>query len=256
MKNVLLLDLAGNDREGQVALTSLSKVGVDVSNVITEDKATNVMNIIIPNSVLKDNSVLHSWYSPITMDYTMNFSNNLPKVFPDCLQGNQVFLILDKFLPINLDFLISIKNRKVCLDIGHIRYFEHFTRQYLLKFFEFADYLQINDNSKDLLFDRLCIKNEVELFELLDLELLVITEGKKGASFLFRENGHIQFIHKAPTTVVEAIDTTGAGDAFFSAMLKEYAYSDVIDTPFVNRAFDIASSASRDILLQTGGRKA
>lgn len=117
MRNALLLGLAGNDHEGQVALDSLRKAGVDVSNVITEDKATNIMNIIIPNSVLEDNSVLHSWYSPITMDYTMNFSNNLPKVFPDYLQENQVFLILDKFLPINLDFLISIKNRKVCLDV-------------------------------------------------------------------------------------------------------------------------------------------
>lgn len=139
---------------------------------------------------------------------------------------------------------------------GHIRFFEHFTRQYLLKFFKFADYMQINNNSMALLFERLCVNDEAELFELLDLELLVITEGKKGASFLFRENGRIQFIHKTPTTVVEAVDTTGAGDAFFSAMLKEYAYSDVIDTPFVECAFDVASSASRDILLQTGGRKA
>lgn len=138
---------------------------------------------------------------------------------------------------------------------GHIRYFEHFTKQYLLKFFKFANYVQINDTSKALLFERLCVNDETELFELLDLELLVITEGKKGASFSFRENGHIQHIHKAPATIVEAVDTTGAGDAFFSAMLKEYAYSDVIDAPFVNRAFDISSSASRDVLLQTGGRK-
>lgn len=117
MKSVLLSELVGDDKEGRVALSSLKKVGVDISNVITEDKATNIMNIIIPNSSLEDNSVLHSWYSPITMDYTMNFSNNLPKVFPNCLQKSQVFLILDKFLPINLEFLLSIKNRKVCLDI-------------------------------------------------------------------------------------------------------------------------------------------
>lgn len=113
----MLLGLVGNDHEGQVALDSLRKVGVDTSNVIIENKATNIMNIVIPNSSLEDNSVLHSWYSPITMDYTMYFSNNLPKALPDCLQENQVFLILDKFLPINLEFLKSIKNRKVCIDV-------------------------------------------------------------------------------------------------------------------------------------------
>lgn len=138
---------------------------------------------------------------------------------------------------------------------GHVRFFEHFTKQYLLEFFKLADYVQINETTKPLLFERLCVKNESELFEVLGLELLVITEGKKGAWFLFRENGAIQFIHKAPTTIVEAVDTTGAGDAFFSQMLKEYAYSDAIDTPFIEHAFEVSSHASREILMQTGGRK-
>ena len=111
------MGLAGNDREGEIALASLRQAGVDVSFVLTEDKKTNVMNIIVPNSKLSDNSVLHSWYSPIDLSYTMYFSDNLPKALPDCLQDKQVFLILDKFLPVNLQFLKSIKNRNVCLDV-------------------------------------------------------------------------------------------------------------------------------------------
>ncbi len=113
----MLLVLVGNDEEGKIAVSSLKNANVDVSNIFIENKNTNVMNIIIPDSKLGDNTVLHSWYSPIDISYTMNFSNNLPKIFPSELQENEVYLILDKFLPINLTFLKSIKNKKVCLDV-------------------------------------------------------------------------------------------------------------------------------------------
>ena len=62
---------------------------------------------------------------------------------------------------------------------GHIRFFEHFTKQYLLEFFSFADYIELNDSAKELLFDRLGVKDEVQFFELFDLELLVVTKGKR-----------------------------------------------------------------------------
>jgi len=113
----MLLVLLGNDEEGKIAINSLKCAGVDVSNIFVENKKTNIMNIVIPNSKLGDNSVLHSWYSPKTMDYTMNFSNNLPKFLPDYLQNCEAYLILDKFFPINLEFLKSIIHKKVCLDV-------------------------------------------------------------------------------------------------------------------------------------------
>lgn len=251
----MLLEPHGNDDEGKIAINSLKAVGVDVSNIFTENKKTNIMNIIIPNSKLGDNSVLHSWYSPIDMSYTMNFSNNLPKTLLDNLQSSQVYLILDKFLPINLEFLKSIKYKKVCLDVGHIRFFEHFTKQYITNFFKFADYIELNDNVLSLLLERLNLKEEKELFELFDLELLVITKGKKGAEFIYREGKNIQTIQKIPEQIVSSVDTSGAGDAFFSAILKEYAYTKTIDKDFVDRAFSIANKASRDVLMQFGSRK-
>ena len=247
---------AGNDEEGKVAISSLKRANVDTSYIEIEEKSTNIMNIIIPNSNLNDNTVIHSWYSPITNKFTMNFSENLPKKLPDSLQNNEVYLILDKFLPVNLEFLESIQNRKVCLDIGHIRFFEHFTRQYLLNFFKNADYVQLNDSVTDLLFERLDVKDEAELFELLDLKLLVLTKGKKGAIFFFRDNNYnIVSILKKPEIVVNATDTSGAGDAFFSMVVKEFAYADKIDEFFVDNTFSLANAASRDVLANLGSRK-
>lgn len=247
---------AGNDEEGKVAISSLKRANVDTSYIEIEEKSTNIMNIIIPNSNLNDNTVIHSWYSPITNKFTMNFSENLPKKLPDSLQNNEVYLILDKFLPVNLEFLESIQNRKVCLDIGHIRFFEHFTRQYLLNFFKNADYVQLNDSVTDLLFERLDVKDEAELFELLDLKLLVLTKGKKGAIFFFRDNNYnIVSILKKPEIVVNATDTSGAGDAFFSMVVREFAYADKIDEFFVDNTFSLANAASRDVLANLGSRK-
>ena len=77
------LALYGNDKEGQIALNSLKKSGTNIEHIIFEEKPTNIMNIVIPNSKLEDNSVLHSWYNPITLEYTMNFSNNLPVTVPE-----------------------------------------------------------------------------------------------------------------------------------------------------------------------------
>lgn len=245
----------GNDKEGEIALSSLKNSGVDTSNIIIENKNTNIMNIIIPNKDLEDNSIVHSWYNPITMEYTMNFSSNLPTSLPKELENKQVYIILDKFLPVNLELINNIKNnKKVCLDIGHIRFFEHFSRQYLLNFFQKADFVQLNETVIALLFERLRVKSLVELFELINPDLLVLTKGKRGAEYVFRENGEVKIVFESPKIIVDIVDSSGAGDAFFSTTLREYAYSDKIDTQFTQRTFELANKSSRDVIMQVGSR--
>lgn len=245
----------GNDEEGSIAMKSLKKAGVNVDNIILEEKNTNVMNIIIPNKDLEDDSIIHSWYSPITMDYTMNFSNNLPTSLPKELEEKQIYIILDKFLPVNLELINNIKNnKKVCLDIGHIRFFEHFSRQYLLNFFKKADFIQLNENVLALLFERLRVKSLVELFELIEPDLLVLTKGKRGAEYVFKENNEIKVSFETPKIIVDIVDSSGAGDAFFSTTLREYAYAEKIDTEFTKRTFELANKSSREVIQQVGSR--
>lgn len=244
----------GNDEEGKIALQTLSNVHINTDYVITENKKTNIMNIIIPKNI-EDNSTIHSWYSPITNEYTMNFSSNLPTDLPEKLENKQLYIILDKFLPVNLKFLQNIKSdRKICLDVGHIRFFEHFTRQYLTSFFSITQFIQINDNVTDLLFERFSVQNEIEFFKLFHFDLLILTKGKKGATFVFRENGKIKTVDKQPEIIVDMVDSSGAGDAFFSKALQQYAYTENINSDFVNRTFALANKASRDVILQVGSR--
>lgn len=244
----------GNDDEGKIAIASLINAGVNTDGVIIEEKRTNIMNVIIPNKDLEDDSIIHSWYNPITMEYTMNFSNNLPVNLPKELENDEIYVILDKFLPVNLEFINNIKNKKVCLDIGHIRFFEHFTRQYLLNFFQKADFIQLNENVISLLFERLRVKSLVELFELLNPDLIVLTKGKRGAEYLFRENGEIKIAFEEPKIIADIVDSSGAGDAFFSTTLREYAYSTKIDLEFTKKTFELANKSSREVIAQVGSR--
>ena len=44
------------------------------------------------------------------------------------------------------------------------------------------------------------------------------------------------------------------GDAFFSTVIRQYAYCKTINTNFVNETFNLANKASRDVISQLGSR--
>ena len=245
----------GTDEEGKIALNSLKKHGIDISCIRLDNIATDVMNIIIPNSKLRDDTIIHSWYSPITNKRTIEFRDNLPTSLPDEIVSKDLFVLLDKFEPINLEFLNNIPKKKVCLDIGHIRFFEHFTKQYLTIFFKNADLVQLNHNVIPLLFERLQLENEFEFFRLLDLDLLVITNGKKGASFIYNKDNEIVKVDKSPKVISKLIDSSGAGDAFFASLVRNYAYQNKIDDDFITNTFLEANKNSRDVISQVGSRR-
>ena len=164
-------------------------------------------------------------------------------------------LILILFQTINFDFISNLQKKKVCLDIGHVRFIEHFTKQYLTTFFKTANLIQLNETVKPLLFERLQIQNEFEFFNLLDLDLLVVTKGKKGATFIFKENNELKTIDKEPEVIAKVIDSSGAGDAFFASVIQGYAYTNSINSDFINKIFSTANKASRDVISQLGSRR-
>ena len=245
----------GTDEEGKIALNSLKQHGVNTSCIRLDNITTDVMNIIIPNSKLGDDTIIHSWYSPITNKRTIEFRDNLPISVPDEIVSKDLYVLLDKFEPINLEFLNNISRKKVCLDIGHIRFFEHFTKQYLTMFFKNADLIQLNNNVIPLLFERFQLENEFEFFRLLDLDLLVITNGKKGASFIYNKDNEIVKVDKSPKVIAKLVDSSGAGDAFFASLVRNYAYQNKIDDNFITNTFSEANKASREVISQVGSRR-
>ena len=119
-------------------------------------------------------------------------------------------------------------------------------------FFKNANLVQLNKNVISLLFERLQVKNELEFFELLDLHLLIITNGKKGAKFVYKENGKLITIKQSPEVLAKVVDSSGAGDAFFATFVQAYAYSNVINAAFISNTFKKANQASRDVISNVG----
>ena len=105
-----------------------------------------------------------------------------------------------------------------------------------------------------LLFERLRVKSLVELFEILEPDLMVLTKGKRGAEYVFKENGEVKVVFETPKIIVDIVDSSGAGDAFFSTTLREYAYTDKIDLEFTKKAFELANKSSREVIQQVGSR--
>lgn len=246
----------GKDKEGEIAISSLKHYGVNTEFIHYDDISTDIMNIIIPKKTgLGDDTIIHSWYSPITNKRTLYFREDLPTKLPEEIKDKEIYVLLDKFESVNLEFLNNIPNKKVCLDIGHIRFIEHFSKQYLTSFFRNGNLVQLNNNVAPLLFERLQISNEFDLFNLLDLDLLIVTKGKNGATFIFKENGGLVSIDKSPEIIAEVVDSSGAGDAFFATVIKQYAYADVIDSNFVEHTFGQANKASREVIGQLGSRR-
>lgn len=64
----------------------------------------------------------------------------------------------------------------------------------------------------------------------------------------------MQIINASPEIVVNSVDTSGAGDAFFSKTLQQYAYTKKIDEEFVNSTFKMANELSRKTLMHVGSR--
>lgn len=214
------------------------------------------MNILMPeNNNLGDDDIIHTWYSPITNKNTMHFSDNLPLDIPKNLLDKEIYVILDKFENVNYEFIKKIYNKKVCLDVGAEEFIEYYTNQYLINFFRQANIMQLNNNVSDFLFKKLKLNDEFDFFNILNLDLLIITNGKKGATFLYKENNGIKQIKHVPSIISNAVDTSGAGDAFFSVIIREYAYCDKIDELFINKTFELANSFSRDIISKLGSRK-
>ena len=105
-----------------------------------------------------------------------------------------------------------------------------------------------------MLFAKLSVSNEEELFEILNLDLLVATAGKKGARFIFKKGTNTQIITEAPKVIENMVDDTGAGDSLFAVIIQKYAYTNKIDESFIHKTFELASSKSAEVIKNLGSR--
>ena len=90
--------------------------------------------------------------------------------------------------------------------------------QYSQDFISKADFIKLSDDEAKLISGKEDLQEAIESFRLKQEAIICVTLGKNG-TLLYHQNS----FEIIPSIVVNAIDTTGAGDAFVGAFLKQIA---------------------------------
>lgn len=206
--------VSGNDIQGKIANLSLKKLNVDASKVLIKDNIkTRCFHVsydeegfISKKRCPKCNE--KKWYEESQID-TEYISNNIQ---------NDDILVFDNLNDKNIEIIKNVSNKKI-IDIGQYFEFENLSKEDIInKLNNGFEIINFNERVSNYLLDKLNLKNNVELYNLLKAKLVTITRGENGAIFIYNSKEY-KFNLKDNGNV---IDSSGAGDAFLSSLIFDY----------------------------------
>lgn len=206
--------VSGNDIQGKIANLSLKKLNVDVSKVLIKDNIkTRCFHVsydeegfISKKRCPKCNE--KKWYEESQID-TEYISNNIQ---------NDDILVFDNLNDKNIEIIKNVSNKKI-IDIGQYFEFENLSKEDIInKLNNDFEIINFNERVSNYLLDKLNLKNNIELYNLLKAKLVTITRGENGAIFIYNSKEY-KFNLKDNGNV---IDSSGAGDAFLSSIIFDY----------------------------------
>lgn len=220
--NTSVFGCCGDDLQGKMAVNSLEKINVDVSNIkILENVRTRCFHV---SYYEKDNKLTFiskkrcpfcnnkKWYdeSLIDTDYILsNIKEDDILVFDNLNNKNQ--LIID-----------STKNKKI-IDLGQYFEFENLSNKEIIKKISNKfEIINFNERVTKYLISKLNLNSDKELYNIIKPNLMTITRGEKGATFITNDCVYnFELINKN-----DVVDQTGAGDAFISSIIKNAIKND------------------------------
>jgi len=209
------IGVVGNDENADIAVSTLENVGVNVDFVQRINKPTNIVYQFVPENVTPETPVVTSCFHPTTNAPSWVVSyDELPRQIHNDLNHHNIILVLEDLESVNLVFLSTIVSKKVIVDIGLVSSIENLTSDYIREFLANVHFCQINIDVLRLLLDKLNAKSLEELCEMFKFELIILTKGEAGATFVYADaNKDIHKIEKEATFISTPVDTSGAGDA-------------------------------------------
>ena len=207
----------GNDMQGKIAIKSLEKLDVDVKNIMILDEVrTRCFHVSY-----FDNGGNLTFSSKKRCPFCNNkkwYENSL--INTDDIMKNIKYddiLIFDNLNEKNQIIIDNAENKKI-IDLG--QYFElenlsdiEIANKLINKF----EIINLNERVSKYLIKRFNLKNDVDLYNMIKPKFMTITRGEKGATFV--SNG-IDYTFKLKN-MENTIDSTGAGDAFVSSIIKD-----------------------------------
>lgn len=207
----------GNDTQGKIAIRSLENLDVDIQNIKVLD---NIRTRCFHVSYHEENGKL-----TFTSKKRCPFCNNKKWYEESLLDTNFILsnikiddiLVFDNLNDKNQIIIDNTNNKKI-IDLGQYFEFEKLSNNEIIeKLINKFEIINFNERVSDYLLSRLNLKSDSDLYNIIKPKLMTITRGEKGATFII-DNNIYNFELFAKGNVV---DSTGAGDAFISSIIKD-----------------------------------
>ena len=244
--NTKCYGVCGNDYYGSLAIKSLKDCKVKTDIAICDSIKTRAYHI---RKVIEDNKYCFrsikycpfckksSWYDESYIDelnITKKINDNEILIFDNLNNKNQ--------------YIINKTNNIKLIDLGLCDDFINYSPTRIISKISNNFYMvNLNQRVEKYLIEKLKLKDDIELYKIFNCKLLIITRGKKGCDLVYRNK-----IYNYPIiNETEEIDDSGAGDIFFSTIIKNWVLNNykLSSTKFNNWVSEASKNASKIITL-------
>ena len=214
--------VGGNDAQGEIAVKSLKDLGVDITNILLlDDVRTRCFHISYTDN--EDGlTCISKKRCPICSNKKW-YNGSLIDVDKVLLQLNEDdVLVFDNLNFKNQKIIDETLNFKL-IDLGQYFEFEDISNDEIInKICNKFKLINLNERVEKYFIKRFELNSSLELIDLFKADLITVTMGKKGVKFLHDEK---MFVYELES-VVDEVDSNGAGDAFFSSIIESWIKAD------------------------------
>ena len=244
--NTKCYGVCGNDYYGKMAIKSLKdckvKTDIDICNLI-KTRAYHIRRVI-ENNKYCFRSIKYCPFCNKSSWYDESYINE--KKMINKIKDNEI-LIFDNLCDKNQYIINKTKNIKL-LDLGLYDEFNNLSPTRIIsKISNNFEIINLNQRVEKYLIERLRLKDDIELYKVLNAKLLIITRGKDGCDLVYRNKVYSYPIYKETIEV----DDSGAGDILFSTIIKNWALNNfkMSSSKFNNWMKEAMNNASKIITL-------
>ena len=238
--NTSFIGTTTNDSPGLLALNSLKELGVDVKNI----------NIV--EGSCKKFFINEEGYDQICPYCNRDLSYKGIKtksedVIPHI--DSEDIIIIDSLNELSLSILNAVDN-DAFLDIGHLGNLRFLSLDEIVEMIEGRfKIINLNERVYNYIKKKYSL-DSLDFYNYFKCDILLITRGKKGVDIIYND----EFEKKEIEEPAVEVDSSGAGDAFFSEFIHIYLEEKEISAKMISKAYIKASTISRRVVTLLGAR--
>ncbi len=247
--NTFVYGACGNDNLGQICINSLNdcnvKNDIKVNNINTKtyhilkkkENNRDVFRSIKYCPYCKDSS----WYEDSYID-EIGILNIIKK---------DDILVFDN-LNSKIQYIVDNTNNYKLLDLGTYNEFENLEKiEIINKLSNKFKIINLNERVEKYLISKLECIDTIGLSKIIKADLLIVTRGIKGNDFVYNNKKYFFPIDN----VVDEVDDSGAGDAFFSTIIKNWLNNNMtVEPKLFNNWFNDTKELVSKVLKLIGSR--